>query len=251
MAGKTETLHFKVHPNILNIIRTAYWYENKERWAFNCLSCFKGLDLDTANALLRGDAHFITKDDGNTLTAVFANEVKFKKEILEHKKHLKENEEEEKRERERQRIASEKEEFEVYKPKPKRNKVVSDIQNRYDRITNEEARTKYSNNYLANEFFIKATMTKDKKERKLWMQTAQDYKNKVFEFVYKGHHYTFLDSARSQSHCPHCDNESKDTFWSKTDKAFIGEYNFSKTQSAYCFECPKCFKHFFYHRSKL
>lgn len=82
--------------------------------------------------------------------------------------------------------------------------------------------------------------------------------NKIFNFVFKSHHYTMRDSARSQAHCPHCDCNSQGDMWDPKDdkKAFIGYKSFGKIIGmlgkeedtyAACFECPECFKKFFYH----
>ena len=69
---------------------------------------------------------------------------------------------------------------------------------------------------------------------------------KKFEFVFNGHHYKASDSARNQSRCPHCDKRAEGqvgSLWSKKSKAYIGCYN----KEIYCFECPSCFKKFYYH----
>ena len=68
--------------------------------------------------------------------------------------------------------------------------------------------------------------------------------NKSFNFIFKGHEYTYRDSARDQSRCPHCGNQTADgRCWKEKSAEYIG----TTTDIFVCFECPKCFEKFFYH----
>ena len=74
-------------------------------------------------------------------------------------------------------------------------------------------------------------------------------KDKVFNFIFKGHEYTASDSARNQSTCPHCEyhNLSGRMFDKDSEGVlFIGTKDFGN-HTAECFECGSCFKRFFFH----
>ena len=89
----------------------------------------------------------------------------------------------------------------------------------------------------------RAKYSNDKEGEKI----LKDMQAKNFHFVFKGHEYTYRDSARDQSHCPHCDEQSNDGYaWKEEDEGYIGTYKDGDTKML-CFECPKCFKKFFYH----
>ena len=83
--------------------------------------------------------------------------------------------------------------------------------------------------------------------------TDEDFM-KSYHFIFKGHEYTVVDSARHQGRCPHCDNKAKDGFMydAYEDKeAFIGYYKVDEDNYILCFECPKCFEKFYYHMPKV
>lgn len=88
----------------------------------------------------------------------------------------------------------------------------------------------------------------NQEESKGHFSLAREIERKVYNFLYKGHEYVLGDSARNQGECPHCGEQAPtDHFWRPQDKAFIGDKKLGDKQYAYCFECPKCFKKFFYH----
>ena len=81
---------------------------------------------------------------------------------------------------------------------------------------------------------------------------------KQFHFVYKGHEYTYKDSARLQNQCPHCDkysisNNMVDPI--KDDEAgtfkFIGFKQTADDECVVCFECQECFEKLFYHEDYI
>lgn len=74
-------------------------------------------------------------------------------------------------------------------------------------------------------------------------------KDKVFNFVFKGHHYTASDSARNQSTCPHCGYHNPSGLMFRKDDpgvVFIGTKGFGN-HTAECFECGECYNKFYYH----
>ena len=73
-----------------------------------------------------------------------------------------------------------------------------------------------------------------------------------YDFIFKGHHYTYKDSARNQLFCPHCGEAAPDGFfWSIGDKGYIGTRMPRNGDMAItCFECPNCFEKFFIHVPK-
>lgn len=74
-------------------------------------------------------------------------------------------------------------------------------------------------------------------------------KNKVFDFVFEGHHYTASDSARDQSECPHCGYRNPSGLMFREDSpgvVFIGTKDF-ESHTTKCFECAKCYGKFYCH----
>lgn len=92
MTIKKEILHFTVHPNIINIIRQAYWYEEgRKEWAMDCLRSLGGnMTFDTAYDLLEGKNGLTTNADGKTLSLTNKPDLKFQKELAKHKKFIEE-----------------------------------------------------------------------------------------------------------------------------------------------------------------
>ena len=78
--------------------------------------------------------------------------------------------------------------------------------------------------------------------------------SKQYVFMFKGHEYTFSDSARNQGRCPECDKESisgRMIELIEDDEAgtftFIGIKQLSESEYAVCYECLDCFTKFYYH----
>jgi hypothetical protein len=111
-------------------------------------------------------------------------------------------------------------------------------------MTNPEKMEEHMNNVynLRMQYEIRSR-TGDKESADILKQLE----TKQFTFVFKGHEYTVNDSARNQSECPHCGNQTGDgSIWSIESEAYIGVY-VNKKDIMRCFECPKCFEKFFYH----
>ncbi len=324
---KKQTLHFRVHPNILNIIRQGYWYEDRREWAIKCLRSLGGnMTLDMAHDLLDGKNGLTTDDGGETLTTTDKPDIEFQKELKQHKKFL-EEQKKQKEEDAKRPFCNNSDRLEMnlhckyfskddgkcmyskmagytspitmghpggecYLEKfggQRDNKVeaISKLMNLETENTSTGAKIaekqgnkcleencKFStskvcsfgmrNNwgcYLGSDVkekfnTFKATSMSVGRQGMDGINFVKSEAQKMFNFVYKGHNYTIKDSARNQGQCPHCDYEAPNNFWKPDNKAFIGHKIFGKKlnilgkqEKAYaaCFECPKCFKKFFYH----
>lgn len=240
---KQEILHFKVHPSILNLPRQMFWYEDKQAKAIDIMDVLTSgeITIRQVRNLLNGDAYFITEDDGETLTLVEKEDKEWKKELKEHIEFL-----------ERRKIELEKEKKEQRKILEKDQFFFGEDKEAFEITHNNtmEELTKNANLNLAKGLFMQKWTSKDKAEKEACDELIKDLKNKVFDFIFKGHEYKFKHSARNQSECPHCEHKASDGFmWDETrdKKAFIGKKKLGDDMYAYCFECPKCFNKFFYH----
>ena len=130
------------------------------------------------------------------------------------------------------------------------NKLATDVIKPIDRFNNEEIVARYSNSYIASQFEMQSSQAKNKKDQDRLRKTAMQFRRKEYSFTFKNHNYTYGDSARVQSKCPHCENSSSNGYcWSVEDEAFIGAYKLNEYQMALCFECPLCHEKFFYHQT--
>ena len=239
-------LHFKVHPNIIDLPRSMFWYEDKQAKALDMVDAISSgaLTINQTRNLLNGDAYFITEDNGKTLTLVEEEDKRWKKELTEHIEFL-----------EKRKIQLEKDKKEQEKILEKDNFVPEWINDQkkdfiagYDN-TMEEL-TKQANLDLAKQLFINKFTSKDPLEIKSNNEMIKNLTTKIYDFTFKGHDYKFKHSARNQSSCPHCDAKASDFCWSSTkDKeAYIGKKQLTDEMYALCFECPKCFNKFYYHK---
>jgi len=264
-----EKLHFTVDPSILNLPRQMYWYENKEKEALRFLHvlCSGGLNTQQCYDLFNGDAYFITKDGGVSLTLVEKKDLDWIKEVEERKRYL------EKKAKEEEYNKSHP--FCKYDSEPECKYCAEDNRCLYSRyrgykttLTECEGGECYFDNYgekeqALSELNIDSDIFMESMQRqanirigcmlaegkdKVSKDLAKKFLNKQYDFLYKGHQYTINDSARNQSECPHCSERSPDRYaWKLTDKGFIGKHNLNDIEYALCFECPKCFKKFYYH----
>jgi hypothetical protein len=87
-------------------------------------------------------------------------------------------------------------------------------------------------------------------------KTVEEKCTKVYEFYFQQHQYTYIDSARSQSECPHCGATAGDEFGfidpikDKDKFYFEGIKKLGEDQVAFCFVCLSCGEHFFYHHKE-
>ena len=257
----TKTLHFTVDPSILNLPRQMFWYEDKQEKALNIMdSLVNGQATpEQIRMLLDGDAYFITEDAGKTLTMITEIDKEWKKEVEERKEYLKKRKEKaslEESDRERytkevqRKILKETDELDDEDEETEALEREQRILDHQDNVL--ERMTKNANEEIAKRAFIMGFTSKDKGEKEACETLVKEFTSKQFDFVFKGHEYTYKHSARNQSRCPHCDQQSGDGFiWDpKRDKdAYIGTYKQNDIINAICFECPKCFKKFFYHNT--
>lgn len=87
---KTGTLHFKIGEGLSNLVRDAFWYEQKFEWAIRVFECFDGLVGDQINAILAGDAWLKPIGNGTQVEIVYEEDKEFKKALAKHTEHVKE-----------------------------------------------------------------------------------------------------------------------------------------------------------------
>jgi hypothetical protein len=240
-----EQLHFKIGDGLDILARNGYWFEDRKEWAIELIKnlCF-GISDKQIHDVLNGDAKILGKGDYTEL--VYEEDLEFKEKLKEHLEFLKQ-----------QKI---KEEF-----AKKRAKFCQDT------CGNSDCRYCsghkccfgmisqwgcYANNESKIDKQIDFTVFMRRGALASNQSHAFDLVNdmtiaKVFDFDFENHHYTINDSARNQSECPHCGERSKGVMWNnKEDKeSFLGTKELARKQFAWCFECPKCFKKFFYHNT--
>jgi hypothetical protein len=244
-----QILHFRIHPNILNTIRQAYWFEeDKQDWAMRCLHSLDAdnkMTLDLAYKLLAGDAHFKTTDGGITLTPILKEDKKFKKDVKQYKEYQKLKKQQEKEEA-----------LEQAEEEPSLNQRIADLYSLGGSIVldpqiDDEQHALQANMQLAKQMFVKKMMAKTDADRVAAETLMRKFRDTQYSFVFNGHQYTYSDSARNQSACPHCDTNSPDCrMWSDKNPAFIGRHDFGTGIYANCFTCPKCHKNFYYHTTR-
>ena len=242
---KIKSLHFTIGNGLDNLARQGYWFEDKQEWALKLLDCLcMGITKKQKMDVLNGDAKIIGIKKGTMTKLVYEENKEFKKEILEHFKFLKEQKKQKKKGKKHLDFCGNKYSHCKFNS---RNSCCFGMRNNYGC-------------YLDNPDLIQKRIITDTNLRLDALMSGESHAvelideitiKKVFEFIFKGHHYTINDSARNQSECPQCEHKSKGYIWNKKDdkKAFIGIKEINKKQYIHCFECPKCFKKFFYHNS--
>jgi len=83
-------LHFTVDEGINDIIRQAYWYENRQEWALETLDCFMGITQEQKMAILNGDTNLVPIEDGTRMTLSGTPDFEFQAELHKHQKWLEE-----------------------------------------------------------------------------------------------------------------------------------------------------------------
>ena len=264
-----KKLSFRVDPNILSIPRQMYWYEDKEKEALHFLHvlCSGCLNTQQCYDLLNGDAYFITKDEGITLTLVQEIDSDWQEEVNQRKKYLEEKKKEEEYNKNHP--------FCKYGSESKCKYCAEDNRCLYSRFIgykaghtymSHEGGECYFNNHqeeeesslldsdnllesLQRQANIRIGCALAEGKDKVSKDLAKKFLNKKYDFIFKGHQFTLKDSARDQTRCPHCNERSSDgNLWKITDKSFIGKHKLNDIEYALCFECPKCFEKFYYHQ---
>jgi hypothetical protein len=179
---KTRTLHFTVHPSIINLPRSLYWYEEKQDKAFkilDSLSCGK-LNLNQCKDLLEGDAYFITEDGGRTLTLINKPDKEWKKELTEHKKFLEKREKERIKEKEeQQRQLYDKTVTEELETLQRDVNIMKGL-NALDNPINEERKIKDFNTGMAKQIWFEEFKEKDPEKKQNLKLLRESFQNKTY-----------------------------------------------------------------------
>jgi hypothetical protein len=182
---KTRTLHFTVHPSIINLPRSLYWYEEKQDKAFkilDSLSCGK-LNLNQCKDLLEGDAYFITEDGGRTLTLINKPDKEWKKELTEHKKFLEKREKERIKEKEeQQRQLYDKTVTEELETLQRDVNIMKGL-NALDNPINEERKIKDFNTGMAKQIWFEEFKEKDPEKKQNLKLLRESFQNKTYNFM--------------------------------------------------------------------
>lgn len=80
------SLCFTVGHGLDALVRQAYWYENRKKWAMKVLDCLHGITEEQKMSVLEGNARLIPTKDGKRLKLVYRPDEKFKKELRKHQK---------------------------------------------------------------------------------------------------------------------------------------------------------------------
>ena len=85
---KTLTMSIGNPENIVSLVRQAYWFEGKNKWAEDTLDCFEGIKEKHKEAILNGNATLKLSDDGKRVNFVEEIDEDFKHKKDEHAKYL-------------------------------------------------------------------------------------------------------------------------------------------------------------------
>jgi len=97
MKRQVGTIHIVPGEGIVNTVRQAYWYENRQEWALDVLSCYEGITDEQRMTILRGDATLrpviTTYGVGDPVTIQYIEEpnIRFKQELEKHLVWIKED----------------------------------------------------------------------------------------------------------------------------------------------------------------
>jgi len=84
---ETGTLHFRIEPEgIVDLVRQAYWMEDRKEWALETLGCMSGITEEQKMSVLKGDATLITEDGGKTVTLIYQEDKGWKGTLDEYQK---------------------------------------------------------------------------------------------------------------------------------------------------------------------
>jgi len=241
-----KLMHFTVGNDLDDLARQGYWFEDRKEWAKDLiknLCC--GISNKQITDVLNGDADVIAIENGTRTSLVYEENKEFKLKLKNHLEFLEEKKKDKIKAKRQMDFCGDDYRYCKFNMS---NKCCFGLRNGYGcffdnpKIMDEMLQTGMNMrlNALGSGVGHAVDLVDDMTIKK------------IFDFVFRGHHYTIKDSARNQSECPHCSYNSKgDIFKPDTDKkAFIGVHKISDKQYIYCFECPKCFNKFFYHNSR-
>ena len=260
-----QIVSFTIGNGLDKLARQAYWFEDRKPWAEKLLrNLCMGITNKQMMDILNGDAKVIAVKKGTAVELVYEEDTEFKEELQNHLDFLKEQKEKGRK----AKIKAEKhldycgDNFSHCKFNSG-NRCCFGLRNTYgcfldnpelmDKRIDSDVKLRIA--FILNSKGLRKTGIIPDEVPQLGHYDKDFIEDitikKVFDFVFNGHHYTIRDSARNQGECPHCGNQPIGDFWNEDDKeAFIGVKKVSDKQFLWCFECPKCFKKFFYHNSR-
>lgn len=81
-----QALHFTVGEGINDLVRQAYWFEQRKKWAMDVLDCFRGITESQKMAILEGNARLIPIEEGRRMRLMYRPDEKFKAKLRRYKK---------------------------------------------------------------------------------------------------------------------------------------------------------------------
>jgi len=262
-----KTLHFTIGEGLDDLARQGYWFENKKEWGINLIKHLcTGITEKQINDVLNGDAKVVPIKNGTMVNLVYEENIEFKNKLKQFLIMKKENAEYNiKAEKHLDKCGqahssckyqtdgkccfSRRKDWGCFLDNPE--KLNSQIDFNMLVRKQEFIYSFYGNNRPSKKT-QEMSKIKCKTLEKHSFNISNELDKKVYDFIFKEHHYTINDSARNQSECPHCGYKSNGDMWDKIEdkKAFIGIKKISDKQFLYCFECPNCFEKLFYHRGR-
>ena len=263
----TEALHFTIGEGLDDLARQGYWFEDRKEWGINLIKhlCM-GITEKQINDVLNGDANVVPTKNGTMVNLVYEENVEFKKKLTQYLITKKKNAEYRvKAEKHLDKCGqayssckyqtggkccfSKRKEWGCFMDNPE--KIDSQI-NFNMTVRKQEFIDSFCGNNRPSKLTQEISGIKCKPLEKHSFDLSNELDKKVYDFIFKEHHYTINDSARNQSKCPHCDYDSRGSMWDRKEdkKDFIGINKISDNQFLYCFECPNCFGKFFYHSTR-
>jgi hypothetical protein len=84
-----KSLHFKIHaPGIVNLVRQAYWMENRQKWAQDTLRCLNGISDSQVEAILSGTAYLENSLDGERAVFIDSPDLKWQEKLAEYLEYI-------------------------------------------------------------------------------------------------------------------------------------------------------------------
>jgi len=80
------TINFTVGHGLDNLVRQAYWFENRQEWALKVLDCLKGITMEQKMAVLNGYVQLVPVEGGRKISLVQETDIEFRKTLTAHRK---------------------------------------------------------------------------------------------------------------------------------------------------------------------
>lgn len=88
--NKPRMLHFGIGEGFGDLVRDAFWYEQRFNWAKKVLRCLQGITARQIDMILKGDVQLVPIEDYSGVEMVFEEDKKFKEELAKHMNFVKE-----------------------------------------------------------------------------------------------------------------------------------------------------------------